>query len=157
MAHFLLLQMWQHHLPIAEGLCRQRYTERHGLHECWRVRTTRVHKGAGNSLTESEKVGFVSFHLFIVHLIAGSFGLDQEENATDGSYWNRESIKQNSGIKTIQNGRGGINWVFTVYLPPQNGFWEWAILSPSKNTKICTRQQKTNVKLKETILQLAFC
>ena len=40
---------------------------------------------------------------------AGLFGLYQEENATDRSDWNRKSIEQISGIRTIQNGGGGIN------------------------------------------------
>ena len=36
--------------------------------------------------------------------IAGSFGLYQEENATDRTDWNRKSIERISGIRTIQNG-----------------------------------------------------
>ena len=39
-----------------------------------------------------------------VYQLAGSFGLYQEENATDRSDWNRKSIEQISGIRTIQNG-----------------------------------------------------
>ena len=41
--------------------------------------------------------------------IAGSFGLYQEENATDRSDWNRKTIERISGIGTMQNGGGGIN------------------------------------------------
>ena len=40
--------------------------------------------------------------------MADSFGLYQEENATDRSDWNRKSIERISGIRTIQNGGGGI-------------------------------------------------
>ena len=45
--------------------------------------------------------------------IAGSFGLYQEENAIDRSDRTRKSIEQISGVRTIQNGGGGI----TEYLP----------------------------------------
>ena len=48
-----------------------------------------------------------------VALIAGSFGLYQEENATDRSVWNRKSMEQISGIRTIQNGGEEL----TEYLP----------------------------------------
>ena len=47
-------------------------------------------------------------HAKYCRVVAGSFGLFQEENATDRSDWNRKPIEQISGISTIQNGGGGI-------------------------------------------------
>ena len=50
------------------------------------------------------------------------FGLYLEENAVNRSDWKGKPIEQISEIRTIQNGGGGINRVFIVYLPPQNRY-----------------------------------